>query len=135
MQMTEDEIVTNVWQAKDQKGQIKICAELNAVPAETIKKILREHGVDLRSLKGSSDGRRRNGKSKAMKPDMPETAANQYDLDDSINCVAARIRELVVIRDKANDELAAIYNKLSRLEDTIAGRSDEDDRQAAEVSH
>lgn len=58
MQMTEDEIKTNVLQAKDQRAQIKICAELNAVDEEEIKSILRTQGVDLRALKGANDGSR-----------------------------------------------------------------------------
>ena len=56
MQMTEGEIKTNVLQAKDQRAQIKICAELNAVDEEEIKSILRTQGVDLRALKGANDG-------------------------------------------------------------------------------
>ena len=58
MRMTEGEIKTNVLQAKDQRAQIKICAELNAVDEEEIKSILRTQGVDLRALKGANDGSR-----------------------------------------------------------------------------
>lgn len=58
MQMTNDEIKVHVLQAKDQRAQIRIEAELNAVDEEEIKSILREQGVDLRALKGANDGSR-----------------------------------------------------------------------------
>lgn len=51
MQMTESEVKANVLQARDQKAQVQICAELNAVPVEHIKEILKAQGVDLRKLK------------------------------------------------------------------------------------
>ena len=51
MQMTESEIKANVLQARNQKAQVQICAELNAVPVERIKEILKDQGVDLRKLK------------------------------------------------------------------------------------
>lgn len=53
MQMTDGEVVMNVMQAKDQKAQITICADLNCCTEERIKDILKAQGVDLRSLKGA----------------------------------------------------------------------------------
>lgn len=52
MQMTDGEVVMNIMQAKDQRGQITICADLNCCSEEKIKDILKAQGVDLRSLKG-----------------------------------------------------------------------------------
>lgn len=51
MQMTESEVLRNIFDAADQKAQIKICAQLNAVPEDDIKEILKKNGVDLRKLK------------------------------------------------------------------------------------
>ena len=51
MQMTESEILRNIFDVADQKAQIKICAQLNAVPEDDIKEILKKNGVDLRKLK------------------------------------------------------------------------------------
>lgn len=51
MQMTDREVVLNIMQAKDQKAQISICADLNCCSEEKIKEILKAQGVDLRTLK------------------------------------------------------------------------------------
>ena len=51
MQMTDGEVVLNIMQAKDQKAQISICADLNCCSEEKIKEILKAQGVDLRTLK------------------------------------------------------------------------------------
>lgn len=51
MQMTESEVLRNIFDAADQRAQIKICAQLNAVPEDDIKEILKKNGVDLRKLK------------------------------------------------------------------------------------
>ena len=57
MQMTDGEVVMNVMQAKDQRGQITICADLNCCSEEKIKDILKAQGVDLRSLRGATKKR------------------------------------------------------------------------------
>ena len=51
MQMTDGEVVMNVMQAKDQKAQISICADLNCCSEDRIKEILKKEGIDLRTLK------------------------------------------------------------------------------------
>ena len=51
MQMTDGEVVMNVMQAKDQKTQITICADLNCCSEDRIKEILKKEGIDLRTLK------------------------------------------------------------------------------------
>lgn len=51
--MTEGEIKTCVLQAKDQRAQIRICAELNDISEEEVKDILRQQGVDCRTLRGA----------------------------------------------------------------------------------
>lgn len=51
--MTEGEIKTCVLQAKDQRAQIRICAELNDISEEEVKSILRQQGVDCRTLRGA----------------------------------------------------------------------------------
>lgn len=51
MQMTDGEVVLNIMQAKDQKAQISICADLNCCSEDRIKEILKAQGVDLRTLK------------------------------------------------------------------------------------
>ena len=50
MQMTEGEIFRSYKEAKNPKEQIKVLAELNAVPKEIIVDILKKQGVDGRLL-------------------------------------------------------------------------------------
>ena len=57
MQMTDGEVVMNIMQAKDQRSQITICADLNCCSEEKIKDILKAQGVDLRSLRGATKKR------------------------------------------------------------------------------
>ena len=51
--MTDGEIKTSVMQAKDQRAQIKICAELNDISEDEVKDILRNYGIDCRKLRGA----------------------------------------------------------------------------------
>jgi fructose-1,6-bisphosphatase len=66
MQMTDGEVVLNIMQAKDQKAQISICADLNCCSEERIKDILKAQGVDLRTLK--SEKKKHIAESKSHKP-------------------------------------------------------------------
>lgn len=65
MQMTESEIKANVLQAADQRAQVQICAQLNAVPVEWIKEILKKQGVDLRELRGNQKPKQRMAETKS----------------------------------------------------------------------
>lgn len=51
-QNTASTIVRNVLGAANQRAQIQIEADLNAVPVKEVKALLRDAGIDLRSLKG-----------------------------------------------------------------------------------
>lgn len=51
-QNTASTIVRNVLGAANQRAQIQIEADLHAVPVNEVKALLRDAGVDLRSLKG-----------------------------------------------------------------------------------
>lgn len=51
-QNTASTIVRNVLGAANQRAQIQIEADLNAVSVKEVKAVLRDAGVDLRSLKG-----------------------------------------------------------------------------------
>jgi hypothetical protein len=121
MQMTEGEIKTNILQAKDQRAQIKICAELNAVDEDEIKSILRMQGVDLRELKGTNDGSRASRASRQVRPRKEEARQplSPSEADESVEQIGRRIRELVTIRDSAEAELKRLGDKLRELLDTM----------------
>lgn len=110
MQMTESEIKTNILQAKDQKKQIHICAELNCCSVNKIKEILRKQRVDMRTLKGSNDankGRR--------KPD-PDT-----DTDKTFLQLFNRVNELTAQREAITSELCVIKAQLVKIMYAIDG--------------
>ena len=125
MQMTEGEIKTNILQAKDQRAQIKICAELNAVDEDEIKSILRVQGVDIRTLKGSNEGGRASRAKRQSVPkqkveELKAAPAESYaEADESVEQIGRRIRELVTIRDSAEAELKRLGDKLRELLDTM----------------
>lgn len=110
MQMTDSEIKVNVLQAKDQRAQIRICAELNAVSEETIKEILKKEGVNLARLRGTRSKEAKNAKS--GNPEIATFFANLY----------ARVAELLKQKEEIDTELADINGQLNRIEDLIAGR-------------
>ena len=121
MQMTEGEIKTNILQAKDQRAQIKICAELNAVDEDEIKSILRMQGVDIKTLKGSNEGGRASRAKRQSFPkqkveELKAAPAESYaGADESVEQIGRRIRELVTIRDSAEAELNRLGDKLREL--------------------
>lgn len=51
-QNTASTIVRNVLGTANQRAQIQIEADLNDVPVNEVKGLLRDAGIDLRSLKG-----------------------------------------------------------------------------------
>ena len=91
MQMTESEVKVNVLQAKDQRAQVKICAELNAVGEDVIRGILRKQGVDLRKLTGSS--KLTQSKTKSSRPGK-NTDEKQITVADAVAVIKAQIVEI-----------------------------------------
>ena len=113
MQMTESEIKTNILQAKDQKKQIPICAQINACSTEKIKEILRKQGVDMRTLKGANDA----AKGKKKQP-APEPAP---DTDKALLQLFNRVNELTAQRDAIVKELCEIKTQIIMINKAIDG--------------
>ena len=136
MQMTDGEVVMNVMQAKDQKAQITICADLNCCTEERIKDILKAQGVDLRSLKGAKKNIDHGVKNKPHKKPAnaeknPANAVKKSvnaELDPTAQALAvlyARVAELLKQRDTITEELVALNVQVNSISDVIAGRGDE----------
>lgn len=137
MQMTDGEVVMNVMQAKDQRGQITICADLNCCSEERIKDILKAQGVDLRSLKGEKKHIDHGTKHKPRKvpykkPEIipappvnaeknPANAENKSPLAE----LNDRIDSLVRQRAGIDDEINYLKAELTKMIDMLTGRSDE----------
>lgn len=131
MQMTDGEVVMNVMQAKDQKAQITICADLNCCSEEKIKDILKAQGVDLRSLKGAAKPRIPHGvknkphKKPANAEKNPANASSEgTTVAQACATLIARVAELRKQKEAIEDELVAIDIQVNRISDSIAGRGE-----------
>ena len=144
--MTDGEIKTSVMQAKDQRAQIKICAELNDISEEEVKSILRQQGVDLCGLRGAQN---RMYNRSTSKPEVEQTAPAEEkqkwkavpagvdipawqivpkepettETAGSFEAISKRISELVSIRDDAERQLQELRDKLNGLIGAIGGQT------------
>lgn len=91
MQMTESEIKVNVLQARDQKAQVKICAELNGISVDKIREILKRQGVDLRRLRGGVSKR------------IAETKPHKSKSADVVPCAVTLPEAMAAIRAELDD--------------------------------
>ena len=136
MQMTENEIKREVLGAKNQRAQIQIVADQNDCEPEVIKEILKELGVDLRSLKGEKKQidhgtKHKPHKKPYKKPEIipaPPANAEKNPANAKPNPTAqalavlyARVAELLKQRDAINEELVALNVQVNRISDAIAG--------------
>lgn len=129
MVMSESEVKANVLQAKDQKAQIKICAELNNTCEEEIRDILKSQGVDLRTLKGT-DGRKYSRKTskpenkQASRPVVKDGAPVEIITQESpISAIRNKIDSLLKQRAGIDDELTDLKTMLTELIDSIGGNA------------
>lgn len=94
-QNTASTIVRNVLGAANQRAQIGIEADLHAVPVKDVKAILRDAGIDLRSLKGerkhvvrhgdeakSGKARKKHYKKPEILPGPPEEQEEPEELNE-----------------------------------------------------
>lgn len=124
MQMTDGEVVMNVMQAKDQKAQISICADLNCCTEERIKDILKAQGVDLRSLKGAVKPRVPHGVK--HKPHKKPANAKKNPANAEKKSPIAELNERIesLIKQKAGieSEIEDLRAQLTKMIDMLAGR-------------
>lgn len=126
MQMTDGEVVMNVMQAKDQRGQITICADLNCCSEEKIKDILKAQGVDLRSLKGVKrhidHGTKHKPHKKPANAEKNPANASSEGITVAQACAAliSRVAELRRQRKAIDEELEGIEEQIGRVSDNIA---------------
>lgn len=126
MQMTDREVVMNVMQAKDQKAQITICAQLNAVPEDDIKEILKKNGVDLRKLKTEKKknihGIKHKPHKKPANAEKNPANASSEGITVAQACAAliARVAELAKQKKAIDEELEGIEEQIGRVSDNIA---------------
>ena len=130
MQMTESEVLRNIFDAADQKAQIKICAQLNAVSEDDIKEILEKNGVDLRKLKTerkknihgiNHKSRKKPYKKPEIIPCPPANAEKKSPLAE----LNERIDSLVRQRAGIDDEINYLKAELTKMIDMLTGRSEE----------
>lgn len=140
MEMTNEEIVVRYRQSKLKGQQVKILAELNNCPVEKIIGILVANGFDSRNfnrLRNELKSEKEQPKKKIpyKKPEIikeppekniePEAPAMpQMTIEAAIAALYDRVRVLNNEKALIDEELAGINVHLNRIEDFIAGRSD-----------
>lgn len=117
MQMTESEMKVNVLQAKDQRAQVKICAELNGIPECRMKDILKKQGVDLRRLRGAAP--KFTGKKKKAPPQESAAESQQITVAQAMAALYGRIGELKKQRAEIDKELNEMSAQLVRMDEAI----------------
>ena len=122
--INKNEIKCNVLGAADQKAQIEIEAQLNATTPEHIREILKEQGVDLRTLRSSPKKHIAESK-KSTKKVTPKPEYSNV-IVSAFAALHSRVKELGEQKKAIEDELAAIGIELNRIEDIIAGRGEKE---------
>lgn len=134
MQMTDSEILASYRQAKDKAAQVKILAELNACPVQTIKDILVAQGVDWRQLprvrgKGTEEKKpaettekaTENGQSGRLRPDamsLPTSNEEPTSTSDKESTPTREDRTIATTEEEII--LLALYALRQRTEDQMA---------------
>lgn len=126
MQMTESEVLRNIFDAADQKAQIKICAQLNAVSEDDIKEILKKNGVDLRKLKTE---KKKNIHGIKHKPHTNPANVKKNPVNAEKKSPLAELNERIdsLVRQRAgiDDEINYLKAELTKMIDMLTGRSEE----------
>lgn len=132
-QNTASTIVRNVLGAANQRAQIQIEADLNAVPVNEVKGLLRDAGVDLRSLKGERKHVARHGvevkspKKHYQKPEILPGPPEEHEEPEELEEQAKKAYEefgvpafLTESEQKAADNLKAARTISSEIEENAA---------------
>ena len=112
MQMTEEEIVRRYKQADNKRDSIRILAELNACPKQTIRDILEANGLGVPKV-----GNRYTAQAKALKEKMAETGEAAEKLPERTaptTCVAPE--PVTVWPEAPNEVLNAAIERLIEIE-------------------
>lgn len=104
-QNTASTIVRNVLGAANQRAQVQIEADLHAVPVNEVKGLLRDAGIDLRSLKGERKHVVRHGvevkapKKHYQKPEILPGPPEQHEAPEELEEQAKKASEEVGVRE------------------------------------
>ena len=123
MEMTDREVKLNIMQAKDQKAQIAICAQLNNCSEDVIKDILRKQGVDLRTLLGTSY---RKAPEVVPLPYIPEKEPAP-SIDSSFEALYNRVTELMEQKKAIVKELCEIKLQMLKIQRAMAEEWDNEE--------
>ena len=141
MQMTENEIKREVLGAKNQRAQIQIVADQNDCEPEVIKEILKELGVDLRSLKGEKKQidhgtKHKPHKKPYKKPEIipaptanAEKNAENAEKKSALTELNERIELLMKEKAGIEDEINDLRSRLTAMIDKLAGGSNNESTQ------
>ena len=144
-QNTASTIVRNVLGAANQRAQIQIEADLHAVPVNEVKAILRDAGIDLRSMKGERKHVVRHGievkapKKHYKKPEILPGPPEEQEQPEELEEQAKKAYEefgvpafLTESEQKAADDLKAARTISSEIEENAAEKQ-QTEKTAADV--
>ena len=135
MQMTDGEVVMNVMQAKDQRSQITICADLNCCSEEKIKDILKANDIDLRTLRGAAHKRvaetkqHKPHKKPYKKPEIIPAPPANAEKKSALTELNERIELLMKEKAGIDDEINDLRSRLTAMIDKLAGGSNNESTQ------
>lgn len=127
MQMTDEEIKRNVLEAKDQKAQIQIVADLNAVQPAVIRDILKKQGIDLRKLsrgvhKRVVEARKAKALDQTAEPPQSKIEAALELLMGHASTLREQRDALKKQLGAIEDEIVAINLYINKIDDKLSGR-------------
>lgn len=147
-QNTASTIVRNVLGAANQRAQIQIEADLHAVPVKEVKALLKDAGIDLRSLKGekkhvvrqgveakSGKARKKHYKKPEILPGPPEEHEEPEELEEQAKKAYEEFGVpafLTESEQKAADDLKAARTISSEIEENAAEKQ-QTEKTAADV--
>ena len=103
---TDDEMLQMYREAKDKSKQIKILAQLNAVPVADIKKFLKEKGVEVPKDGRFKDSADNTPKLKSVKVAAASPKVDKVVIPDTIKAIL-------------NEKRTEIINKIHLLEEEV----------------
>lgn len=143
-QNTASTIVRNVLGAANQREQIQIEADLHAVPVKEVKALLKDAGIDLRSLKCEKKNichgvEAKSPKKHYQKPEILPCPPEEQEEPEELEEQAKKAYEefgvpayLTESEQKAADDLKAAQTKSSEIEENAAEKQQTEEN-AAEV--
>lgn len=111
MQMTNDEIAASYRQAKNKCEQVKILAELNACPIETIISILCGAGYNIRAF-SKLKGELKKAEPEKLQYKKPKILPRRITLPEALATIKEELNDINRIQYELDMRKAALYKQI-----------------------